>query len=150
MFRLRGRLTNIYLNFSWGESNPRFGIRSSLEEFTLLRRVFVINTLLSLFFRRKTLPSFSKFSFSAYLWNQLSLVAINTAAYFISATIKLDSLYFHQGTVLVSYENARNPSKCQNFSVLFYIFSLSKTTHTLLFCPPFALLFEKNSSVLLF
>ena len=68
---------------------PRSGIRSSLEEFTLLRRVFVINTLLSLFFGRKTLPSFSKFSFSVYLWNQSSLVAINTAAYFISATIKL-------------------------------------------------------------
>ena len=94
-------------------SSTRFGIRSSLEEFTLLRRVFVINTLLSLFFGRKTLPSFSKFSFSAYLCNQSSVVAINTAAYFISATIKLDSLYFHQGTVLVSYKNARNPSKCR-------------------------------------
>ena len=99
----------------------RIGIRSSLEEFTLLRRVFVINTLLSLFFGRKTLPSFSKFSFSAYLCNQSSVVAINSAAHFISATIKLDSLYFHQGTVLVSYENARNPSKCRKFSVLLYI-----------------------------
>ena len=54
-------------------SYARFGIRSSLEEFTLLRRVFVINTLLSLFFGRKTLPSFSKFSFSACLCNQSSV-----------------------------------------------------------------------------